>query len=129
MIYYCIFIELHRYLFSYKILDHHSNSIRSKPSIMASSLSMLPFHKTNLDIAYNIESNNNILDNITINTDCFNHYDQANLCEIDPDINYIGEENAMKCNQYYDINNFNMNYTNDNKLSLSTEYTKFVRSF
>ena len=24
----------------------------------------------------------------------------------------------MKCNQCYDINNFNMNYTNDNKLSL-----------
>ena len=24
----------------------------------------------------------------------------------------------MKCNQYYDINNFNMNYTNNNKLSL-----------
>ena len=86
---------------------------------MASSLSMLPFHKTNdLDIAYNIESNENISDNININTDGFNHYDQANLCEIDPDINYIGEENAMKCNQYYDINNFNMNYTNDNKLSL-----------
>ena len=96
---------------------------------MASSLSMLPFHKMNdLDIAYNIESNENISDNI--NTDCFNHYDQANLCEIDPDINNIGEENAMKCNQYYDISNFNMNYTNDNKLSLfSTEYTKFARSF
>ena len=78
---------------------------------------MLPFHKTNdLDIAYNIESNKNISDNI--NTDCFNHYGQANLCEIDPGINYTGEENAMKCNQYYDQNNFNMNYTNNNKLSL-----------
>ena len=79
---------------------------------MARSLSMLPFHKTNdLDIAYNIEINENLSDNININTDCFNHYTQANLCEIDLDINYIGEENAMKCNQYnyYDINNFNMN--------------------
>ena len=58
---------------------------------MASSLSMLPFHKTNdLDIAYSIESNENISDNININTDCFNHYHQSNLCEIDPDI--IGEE-------------------------------------
>ena len=86
--------------------------IRSKPRIMASSLSMLPFRKTNdLDIAYNIESNENT--SININTDCLNHYDQANLCEIDPDINYIGEENAIKCNKYYDINNFNMN-----KLSL-----------
>ena len=70
--------------------------------IMASSLSMLPFPKTNdLDITYNIESNENTSDNININTDGFNNYDQANLCEIDPDINYIGEENAMKCNQYY----------------------------
>ena len=60
---------------------------------MASSLSMLPFHKTNdLDIAYNIESNENISDNININTDFLNHYDQAHLCEIDPDIHYIGEE-------------------------------------
>ena len=50
-----------------------------------------------------------------MNTVCFNNYDQANVCEIDPDINYIGEETAMKCKQYYDINNFNMNYTNDNK--------------
>ena len=51
---------------------------------------MLPFHKTNdLDIAYNIESNESILDNINNNTDCFNHYNQANLCEIDPDINYL----------------------------------------
>ena len=75
---------------------------------------MLPFHKTNdLDIAYNIESNENTSDIININTDCFNHYDQANLC--DPDINYIREENAMKCNQYYDMHNFNMNYINDNK--------------
>ena len=24
----------------------------------------------------------------------------------------------MKCNKYYDINNFDMNYTNNNKLSL-----------
>ena len=82
---------------------------------------MLPFHKTNyLDRAYTIESNTS--DNVNINTDCFNHfnhYDQANVCEIDPDINYIGEENHMKCNQYYDnINNFNINYTNDSKLSL-----------
>ena len=67
---------------------------------MASSLSMLPFHKTNdLAIAYNIESN------INIDTDCDNYYDQAIICEIDPDINNIGEENVMKCNQYYDINN------------------------
>ena len=44
--------------------------------------------------------------------------DVPHLCEIDPDINYIGEENTMKCNQYYAIHNFNMNYTNDNKLSL-----------
>ena len=34
---------------------------------------------------------------LQFNTGCFNHYDQANICEIDPDINYIGEENAMKC--------------------------------
>ena len=64
---------------------------------------------------------------LKIDTDCFNHYDQANLCEIDPDINHIGEENAMKCNQYYNINNFYMTYTNDNKFSFfSTEYTKMV---
>ena len=79
---------------------------------------ILPFYKTNdLEVEYDIESNDNSSDNVNINTDCFDHYDQANLCEIDPDINYIGEENAMKCNQYYDINNFNMNYTNYNKLS------------
>ena len=35
----------------------------------------------------------------------------------------------MKCKQYYDINNFNMNYIKDNKLSLSTEYTKFARFY
>ena len=105
MIYYCIFIELQMYpiplskckdnLFSYKTLDNFLSLIRSKPRIMASSLSMLPFHKTNnLDIAYNIESNENTSDNININTDCFNHYDQAHLSEseIDPGINYIGEQ-------------------------------------
>ena len=52
---------------SYKTL------IRSKPRIMASSLSILPFHKTNdLDIDYNIESNDNTSDNVNIDTDCFN---------------------------------------------------------
>ena len=45
-------------------------------------------------------------------------YKHIGICEIDPDINYTGVDNAMKCNQYYDINNLNMNYTNDNKLSL-----------
>ena len=38
---------------------------------MASSLSMLPFHKTNdLETAYNIESNENTSDNININNNC-----------------------------------------------------------
>ena len=45
-----------------------------------------------LDIDYNIENNDNTSDNVNINTNCFNHYNQENLCEIDPDINYIGEE-------------------------------------
>ena len=77
---------------------------------MASSLSILPSHKTNyMEIDYNIESKDNTYDNVNINTECIYHYDQANLCEIDPDINYKGEENTMKCNQYYDINNYNMN--------------------
>ena len=56
--------------------------------IMDSSLSMLPFHKTNDQyIDYNIENNENNLDAVDINTDCFNNYDEANLCEIGPDIN------------------------------------------
>ena len=77
---------------------------------------MLPFHKTNdLDMDCNIESNDNTSDTVYINTDCFKHYDQVNVCEIDSDINYIGEVNAMECTHYYDINNLNMN---DNKVSL-----------
>ena len=48
---------------------------------MTSSLLILPFHKTNyLEIEYNIESSDNTSDNVNSNTDCFNHYDQANLC-------------------------------------------------
>ena len=61
--------------------------------IMASSFSILPFHKTNdLDIDYNIESDENTSHNVNINTDCFNNYNQTNLCEIDLDINFIGED-------------------------------------
>ena len=38
---------------------------------MEGSLSMLPFHKTNdLDIDYNIEIDDNTLDNVNINTNC-----------------------------------------------------------
>ena len=84
--------------------------------IIDNSLSMLPFHKTNdMDKDYNIESNNNTSHDVNINADCFNNFDQANLCEIDPDINYIGETNDMTSDQYYNINNFNMNYTNNNQ--------------
>ena len=79
------FNKIYRYLFSYKTLDHYSITcfhiklsliiltlIQSKPRIMASSLSILPFHKTNdMDIDYNIESNDNTSDTININTDCY----------------------------------------------------------
>ena len=33
----------------------------------------------------------------------------------------------MKCNQYFDINNFNVNYTNDNKLSLLLLNIRFIK--
>ena len=66
------------------------------------SLPMLPFHKTNdRDIDYNTESKDKTSDGDNINTDCFKHYDQANLWDY---ISTALVSYTMKCNTYYNNN-------------------------
>ena len=93
--------------------------------IMDSMLQTFPyFQSPALEAADQIENRNTAINsvdgphNTTIFNDLFNTFDRSNLCDIDPDINYLSSNDFSVENNYYTENEFNSTYANNNNFSI-----------
>ena len=98
---------------------NRDNNVLAPSNNSSNDLSHLPFH-TSQHVHVSLENNSGQATKTTkiLHNNCFNNYDRSHLSEIDPDNNYINNNNVLPDTKYFDEKSFKLNFQKNNNFSI-----------